>query len=718
LEFKSPSDDLQSSLAERDNAVQKRPPPLRPKRSDELLAEAMLSPSSTLDISPNHSAGFVHPQNARSVFETISPPSPKLPVRWRSMRLPSTRALIGSAADYLAAPELYGEPRPAKELAGKRNSMDSLRDRPPLRLNKPLPPISFRAQLELVPEEPENIPSVRESFYSMKDRTMSDPELATLWPPRRRTHKYKEILGISFDREERPAANPSVALGIKGEVAEKPVAKPAERLAERLGERAAERVAERPAESPAGRRPARRPERPTQKLESFTDIEASWEDDIDFCYDQQAESHCNFNWNGTSVFNDASSDEELDVDDHQELIWGKKNNQAKDRESVASVSVSYSDADDTMEQVDDLYNLSESLPDDDVPELDRHSSRTGSTSSLSPPTSADGHDSGPENDNPIQIQQNSPPLIMTPHTAPQLPQINIKPVISAEDLYHDLLSDQGLDDDVDELPIPIPEKSPLRQMSLRQNRTLESVLPRRLSRTPEPSTLPAKNLTINSMVATLRGQLDTRASSPAGERRFSRPSSPPRDVRRSHRMSGTQTRRSSGVMPHSVPQSPLLSRVASVESLIAPMPLRLRKPLTPPDTAKMPAAGSDANPWASALSPASLSYDDFTRNPYVDSPPATPPAGLHLDARSNPLKRRALAAADPSARFFKLSSTWMESEEPTMLDDCDDRSVSEYSVSMSCIDAPAALRAARRTSTGSWRYSSFQTGSDRKAVMI
>ena len=689
-------DELQSIPTDRGKAPRKGPPPLRPKRSDEILTEAMISsPSSSQNFRQAHSAEIVDPQSPKSFFEPISPVSPKFPVRWNSMRLSSTRALIGSAADYLAAPELYGEPRPAKELAGKQITKNSIQSRPPPRLDKPLPPISFRVSLELVPEEPENNPSARDGLYSAKDQSMSDTELTYLRMPKRRTDKYKEILGITDELVEIPVANPLEKLAEKlaANPPAIPPAIPAERLAERLAERALERAAravtemstERPAARRAGRSSKRRAERVSSVL--FTNIEPTWEDDIDFCYEHKAESHCNFNWNNTSILNDASSDEESSVHEDQDLPWERKSNRSKDRESVTTDSLSCSDVDSALRRVNDLYNLSATLPVDEVPELDRNSSHTRSTSSFSTPASADGHDSGSENDVPVQLKSSSPPLIVTPRMETLLPEIDTKPLMTAEKMYHDLLSGHGLDDDLDELPIPIPKKSPLRQSSMNYNRLQESIARRKLSSTPEPPMTPSKRITLNSMVASLRGQLDSRIPSPPFERKFSRHSSPSHGRHRSLRISSPQAQRSSGLMPPSTGRAPMLWRASSAESVVAPKPLRPARPAAPLDLPPLPLSRYAPAPAA----PAAHNYAELAGNPYAAPSPAGTP-----DRRS----RSAAAAADddddPSARFFQLYSTWVASE-IGWARDADARSLSEYSVAVSCA-GPADAEAPRRGS--------------------
>ena len=692
--------ELLSNPTDRGMAPRKGPPPLRPKRSDEQLTDVMISsPSSSQNFHQAHPVETVDSQTPKSFFEPISPASSKFPVRWNSMRLSSTRGLIGSAADYLASPELYGEPRPAKELAGKHITKNSIQSRPAPRLDKPLPPISFRVSLELVPEEPEHNPSVRDSLYSAKDQSMSDTELTYLRMPKRRTDKYKEILGITDELVEIPVATPPENLVEKpaAKPAAKPAEKPSERLAERLAERALERAAravtDMSTERPAVRSTERSSKRRADSVSSvlFANIEPTWEDDIDFCYEHQAESHCNFNWTNISILNDASSDEGSNVDD-QELPWERKSNRSKDRESVTTDSLSCSDVDSALRRVDDLYNVSATLPVDEVPELDRNSSHTRSTSSFSTPSSADGHDSGSDNDVQVQIKSSSPPLIVTPPMEKLLPDIDTKPLITAEKMYHDLLSGHGLGDDLDELPIPIPKKSPLRQ-SMNYNRLQESVVRPKLSSTPESPMTPSKRITLNSMVATLRSQLDSRIPSPPFERKSSRNSSPSHARHRSLRLSRSQTQRASALLPPST--SPMLWRASSAESVVAPRPLRPARPAAPLDLPTLPLsryAPRARSPLARAAppppSPAAHRYAAFSGNPYAErSSPAATPA-----------RRSSAATADddqgPSARFFQLCSTWVEGG-AGWAGDADDRSLSEYSMAASGAGVPAAAEGAR-----------------------
>lgn len=551
-------------------------------------------------------------------------------------------------------PERYGRPRTARELtlSGEWDRLLPLYDPrqpsmnldpttppqvrpPPIPESKPAPPSStpFSAPLELVPEEPEGTLSARQSMevrrLSLLQQAIVSPRLPSLDP------MPKEELKLELNSPNgRPSSQTSDTLG----------------------------------ESNSTHSATQAPEKPTIAIHSprqattraLTDIDATWEEDVDYCYEHEAESHCDFDWNDISILNDATSDDEMDEDEDEPLPWERKKNRPKDQESGTVDSLSTSEGE-NLPLGKTFYNMSFPLPEDAVPELDRHSAHTGSTNSFSASTPSDRHASTPDVELPVQVH-NSSPLALTP----QLPPVDMKPPLRTEQMYHDLISGNDLEIEARPAPLEIPAKSRLRQNSLKQARAAAPTsapapelveennipaMPLAAASTPDLSLKAATKLTLNSMVAALRGHPDSPSSpsTPTEERKFSRPGTPSRSRFRSRSRSRSRARKASDTPTEPVPPTPQFPKAMSMENLLAPIAVRVNKPLTPPETPAtatnspvrfdvaetMPSLpGANLTAWSSTPTLVSPGYMTFGgRN---DSPPATPslPKGLGIDTRS------------------------------------------------------------------------------------
>lgn len=641
----------------RSNALRKGPPPLRPKRSDELLVDMMLSaPPPIQELRQIRSAESFEQASRGPMLPPIGSIPPLFPPSRRaSGRLASTRALIGSAADYITMPELYGRPQTARDLtlSGEWDRLLPLYDTkqssmyrdpttppqvrpPPIPEPKPAPPSStpFSAPLELVPEEPEGTLSARQS---VEVRRLSLLQQATVSPRL-----------PCFDSMSRGESKPEPSLR---------EGRPSSQVSDTLGGSSSTHSVVEALETPTIAIPGPRKVTPR----ALTDIDSSWEEDIDYCYEHEAESHCDFDWNDMSILNDATSDDELDDDEDEPLPWERKKRRPKDQESGTVDSLSTGEGE-NLQPGKAFYHMPFNLPEDAVPELDRQSAHTGSTNSFSASTPSDRHASTPDVEVSVQIH-NSSPLALTP----QLPPLDIKAPLSSEQMYHNLLSGNDLQTEARPAPLEIPAKSRLRQNSVKQNHPAAPTsapapelveehsipaIPLAAASTPELSLKKATKLTLNSMVAALRGHPDSPSSpsTPTEERKFSRPSTPSRSRFRSRSRSRSRARKASDTPTEPIPPTPTLSKAISMENLLAPIAVRANKPLTPPETPatatnspvrfdiaetmpKLP--GSNIHAWSSTPALVSPGYVTLpTRN---DSPPATPalPKGLGIDTRSS-----------------------------------------------------------------------------------
>ena len=167
------------------------------------------------------------------------------------------------------------------------------------------------------------------------------------------------------------------------------------------------------------------------------DLDSSWEDDIDYCYEHAAEADCEFDWTNTSRFEEDSADE-FDVEHDKSLAPPAP--LTPNRKSQAHSSTS-SQEQGRLQSAQSFgsFRWTGSVSDrDSVPELDPHSSDCGST--ISAPTPADrvafprgdaviSHATHYMDDEPYLAE----PSLLLPHDAK-------KHVVKDEEAYEDLLA--------------------------------------------------------------------------------------------------------------------------------------------------------------------------------------------------------------------------------------------------------------------------------------
>lgn len=252
----APSESMQSSLANRESG-KRPPPPLRPKRSDEYLDEALRSAplQGMSELRPVRSADPIAQSSLLRSANLFSPPMPS-----RSPGLGIQRAST--------SPVMH------TNTTGKPPSPQSLLSPPPVEVRATTPePIllpSMNAPLEKVVEEPEGFASRRNSIVMKKPslrHTRSTPNIP------------KQIA--------KPAPAPIIEAPKMPETFERPTSLSSETLG-------ASKQSIRDSISSYSSALLSRYSRELSSQASS--IEFSWEDYVDFCYQNAAEANCEFDW--------------------------------------------------------------------------------------------------------------------------------------------------------------------------------------------------------------------------------------------------------------------------------------------------------------------------------------------------------------------------------------------------------------------------------------
>jgi hypothetical protein len=356
-----PSREIGNDVLEEEVKLGKRPPPLRPKRSDEKLLEE--TTSSSLN-------GMLPLRQIRSA-EAFSPsmPSPSFPqpvgmaASGHHGRRPAPLNHVSNifAPDYLQKPSnttsindewdrllpLY-DPRAANQMGPGEMGMRPLVQQE--LMAEPIRSPMFSPPLEQVPEEPEGTLSNRQSVEYPRQTSI-------------RHAKSSPVLSRTNSKHSRRSNKdyPPVPFIPESPITGRPISQGSDTLGD--PDRHSVRIKE-----------IERPD-PRKIFAESRAAASSWEDDIDFCYQHAAEADCDFNWNITQELNGVESDD-LYRDDGP-LPDLKKS--AKREQSHSMTSTASSEG--------DQYKLSSRVyrvpSKEGVPELDYRSSHSASTNSIS-----------------------------------------------------------------------------------------------------------------------------------------------------------------------------------------------------------------------------------------------------------------------------------------------------------------------------------------------
>jgi hypothetical protein len=463
---------------------QKRPAPLRPKRSDErLMNEELLTPQAF---------GMQPLRQIRSAdtFGTVKPqrhPFQAPPKRPAHRPPPLNPALFPPAANY-NLPHLSNNSMndewdrllPLYENRSPCNPIDA-QNTP----TRPIPPVesaadqikspTFNAPLEQVPEEPEGTLSNRHST-DMTQHTSIRHAKST--PMLSRNSSKSSRRG----RAELPFAC-------------RPTGRPTSQGSDTLGDPT--RLSNHTQMSM---------EAPVEVAKEESDIpnrSPSWEDDIDYCYEHAAEADCDFDWNNVSRY-DESDNDDLYIDDgpYTYALMHK------------DISKSYSMGSTVSSSEGDGYRLPNrvyKVPSKDaLPDLEYRSSHSTSTNSVSLLTPLDKFSF------PSSESRNSQRLSGKDSASSQLLFLDIKSEQAMNQLYDEVLAK------VEGSPPVVPPRSESRNEKMASHEITRSKVAVPLLPTPPPSAdqspiipndeRPRQNLHVNTIVAALRRPLDSPVS--------------------------------------------------------------------------------------------------------------------------------------------------------------------------------------------------------------
>lgn len=647
-----PSGEVKSGSAARINESTKVPPPLRPKRSDERLAEVLVSPPPPIEELRrsrfaelvDHSDRILRPQPIAAI-SLLSPSSQHSSNRSTvsgqvvvGRRAGETHVRLHIASELTLSGDRHrlAHVHEAKGSLGKRDTTYPAQVHPgPMPEDKPSPPTfaSFScAPLEQVPEEPEGTVSSRQSM-EVKSKTFN-----------RLAKSLSTLHGQDPTQEEEEEEEEQQQVPLQEEL---PPRTQAPHGSDTLGNSSSAESCESPLEAPAlPRRNSLRRRRRKEAPKALMDIDSNWEDDIDFCYEHRAEANCNFDWNNMSILKDASSDDEPEM--QEDLPWQRKKRQAKQDEKESVDRISSGNAKRSRQVNGTSYNMPIVLPEDAVPELDGQSAHTCSTNSFSALTFTDRRESVLEAIAALTLDSSAPIC-----TSPQLSPLDVESPMTTEQMYHELLSGNNLPDESRSTPLEIPSKSILRQSSLKFASTPQPAQEKDLLSFPlaavNNSDQPPKSiskLSLGAMVAMIRRTSDSGVSVTTEERKS-------RTLSRSSTNSHNREPSLSTAEP--VPPTPTLPKpdtvnIASNTTLNLPeidVAMSNWSEEFKFESAESQVLGMNYKGWHST--PALLALNpSFANTTRADSPPASPSfvKGLGINTNSSPT-RHSLIVREP-----------------------------------------------------------------------
>ncbi|KAF2404479.1 hypothetical protein EJ06DRAFT_206202 [Trichodelitschia bisporula] len=492
----------------------KRPPPLRPKRSDEMLENDLLSPplASVPLLRSTRSAEVVTNARARARSGIPLLQSTPTPPR-RSSRRPvplepfSNNPSIAQQLPRVAAQNVVGN---ELTLSGEWDHLLPLYDSqsPPFNPanlgtasntrgvqapeSAPLPPTApiFSPPLEQVPEEPEG--------------TLSHRQSAEYTSPSIRHAKSTPLLSRSGSKVKGPPALAVQPPPLPSPRTERPLSQGSDTLGD------------------PNRRPLSANSFETTLMayipmsrhqhSKSRDTAISWEEDIDYCYENAAEATCEFDWSNISHLDDADSDGDLySADDIVHAVKSVKDKDSRRRQQSNSLISTSGSEGSGARRLSDRKNC--------IPELDYRSTHSASTNSVGALTPLDKF-TFPSNDilrplGPTQAKKDANRSI----TSPQLLPLELKLDLNADQLYEELLAKRFSDDrphqlsnDRFEAPSRPSPKLDMRRsienarLSLSRTKTNDSMTSRPLPPTsaPAPTTPPSSSRALESPTSSLK----------------------------------------------------------------------------------------------------------------------------------------------------------------------------------------------------------------------
>jgi hypothetical protein len=579
---------LQQTLAHRPERLDKPPPPLRPKRSDERLADEQElpfpSPNSQSygqfrsaetftqpdrpSTAPMSSQTAFYPPPRRSSRYIAGPPGilpDQIPNDFSQFfpqppPQPRTDKELTQSGEWDAllplyqsrATMVYGQREPPLAPTSHVSNGD-----PPLSISPPL----FSVPLEKIIEEREGPASARQSASFARPPSLrhsrSSPSLC-------RKGLFTEDAVPELPRPltsmERPVSQGSDTLGDP------------DHPSVRLSQEDVKATSTKP--------------EPRSFLSMSQDLTDTWEDDIDYCYEHAAEANCDFDWSNTSRLELGTSDEEED----EPRPWEQKKRVSRHHKFHFSVD-STSTADTELSRTHNgTFFLSGLHAPELLPDLDSQSAHSISTSSFGALTPADK----------LSLQSNGGADTVS---TPEIPSSD-SPMPSAYDEvlgeYHEFLIEAK------SLPVGVRPKSRLRQegkvnriaptsvpVQLPSQKLASEDAPRLRSRADSaPGQRPSPSLTLGSIVDRLRSPQASPESPtfPQNERKGRDSPKPARYRSRSRQQKLEDT-------VGSDPVPPIPTRSPSHTGILAAlrMPSTSQKPLTPPETPATISSAPDAD---------------------------------------------------------------------------------------------------------------------------
>lgn len=472
-----PSRGPQSDLLLEESRPLKRPPPLRPKRSDELLKESHLLPSSQ-DILPLRQIRSA--EHFTAGIPSAQPPHPfNKPGTTRNYahrpqplnQVPNTYGL-----DYRTAPldhsslsdewdrllPLYDPRIPNPNEMGFHPMLHQELIPEPIR--SPM----FQPPLEQVPEEPEGTLSNRQSMDYSRQASIRHSKSSPIL-----SRKGSKPSNTSTQKQPPLPANVEITV----------TERPASQGSDTLGDPARMSV-------------------PVKELEELNldkfhveakELTGSWEDDVDFCYRHAAEADCEFDWNSTSRLDITDSDDLY----HDDGLFPDAKRALK-REKNHSLASTASSEGDQYKLTSRVYGDNRATSKESCPELDYRSSHSASTNSIAVMTPSDKF---------------SFPVSEKPNKDPLSPALTPLSQVSMSQFYDDILARNATS------PPAIPERSDSRPEKARSGDSAKHFEPHLLLPTPPPSINPSpiipqsdgtksphRDLSVDTIVAQLRAR--------------------------------------------------------------------------------------------------------------------------------------------------------------------------------------------------------------------
>ncbi|KAF1981312.1 hypothetical protein K402DRAFT_408551 [Aulographum hederae CBS 113979] len=435
------------------STASRRSPPLRPKRSDELLME-----SGTGNMFPalrhaRSAESFKKSTNSPSAFAPAPPPRMSSKRRYPSNHTANSLSLDSSTAAFQAIPvrDVRSQIDPPW-LYSPSSDVDESPIKPPSPLRIHVPPVSadipsvpaltpkFGLELENVPEEPEGYNSRRQS----SDMNYGDLSL----------RHAKSLPLTQFPSEEKTSNSAQLRPPINRSISQ---------ASDTLGRASFEF----PSRTSSLKRTAAPSRHPSVKSVSQKNKDNGWEADIDYSYEQSAEASCDFDWTNTSRL-------ESDSDESDTSIPKQPAETGLPKQKSSGTTDTASKEQGRHRRFRGPFRPSVMVPPHDLPDLDSSNANSATTGGAITPLDTFTF--------PLAEKAATPPMPAAANAKvlEQLPSLmmsyGFKPEMTREEIYEELLSAYTNDASDKFYPLlEIPEvEAAISEYSLSRKQSFES----------------------------------------------------------------------------------------------------------------------------------------------------------------------------------------------------------------------------------------------------